>query len=65
MKKPLILLLAVFLFVVSWFEISDALRNDCITHRMVTICDWTKYVWALTPAVLGLYTIWTALRKKE
>lgn len=60
MNKTFKLILAVIFFVISYIETKDAMTSKCITVRMVSICDWTIYVWALCPALLGIYLIWSA-----
>ncbi len=55
MNKPFKLILAVIFFIVSYIEAKDAMTSKSIT----TISDWTIYVWALCPALLGIYLIWS------
>ena len=55
MNKPVKLILAVIFFIISYIEAKDAMMSKCITF-----CDWTIYVWALCPALLGIYMTWSA-----
>jgi hypothetical protein len=65
MNKLLMLILAIIFFIISYSETKDALTAECITRRMVTICGWTKYVWSLSPALVGFYLMWSAFKVKN
>jgi hypothetical protein len=65
MNKTLKLILAVIFFIISYSETKDAMGSKCITVKMVTICDWTVYVWSLSWFLMGFYLIWSAIMAKN
>lgn len=65
MNKTVKLVLAVVFFIISYIEAQDAMTSQSIAVKTGTFFDWTTYVWALCPALLGCYLIWSAFMTRS
>ncbi len=65
-RKILLMFCAIVLLLVSKSLFLEIAASGCVQAKFgLLLCDWTKYVWAASPAFLGLICIWAVLRNNK